>query len=119
MMILIGFLLAVICVLLCVLWKYKRQINDICRQLRFLKEHDSNMMITTDFSKGSFAELSTVLNDFLADQKEERKSYQKRNRQFQIRIRIFPMISALRSHRSMAIFSCLRQVKMRTIEDGM
>ena len=70
MMILIGFLLAVICVLLCVLWKYKRQINDICRQLRFLKEHDSNMMITTDFSKGSFAELSTVLNDFLADQKK-------------------------------------------------
>ena len=78
MMILIGFLLAVICVLLCVLWKYKRQINDICRQLRFLKEHDSNMMITTDFSKGSFAELSTVLNDFLADQKEERKSYRKK-----------------------------------------
>lgn len=81
MLIMIGFLVSVIIFLSCILWKYKRQIADICRQLRFLQEHDSNMLITTEFTKGSLPELTKVLNSFLHVQREERKAYRKKERE--------------------------------------
>ena len=37
----------VIVILAAVLWKYQRQMKDICRQIAFLREHDRNMRITT------------------------------------------------------------------------
>lgn len=81
MRIIIGILVSVILFLSYMLWKYERQIDDICRQLRFLKEHDSNMMITTDFTKGNLSVLTKDLNDFLYIQKEEKKAYRKKEKE--------------------------------------
>lgn len=41
----IGILIALVAVLLIILAGYKRQIRDICRQLAFLKEYDSNLRL--------------------------------------------------------------------------
>ena len=40
MYIVIGVLSIAILIFICILVNYKRQIKDICRQLRFLQEHD-------------------------------------------------------------------------------
>ena len=54
MRIIIVVLSFIIVGLFAVLWKYQRQIKDICRRLHFLKEHDSNMRIMTDIRMGEF-----------------------------------------------------------------
>lgn len=81
MLIIIGLLILSIIFLLYMLWKYKRQVNDICRQLHFLREHESNMMISTEFTKGSIAELAKELNTFLHMRKEEKKAYRKKEKE--------------------------------------
>ena len=43
------------------LWKYQRQMKDICRQIAFLREHDSNMMVTTQIRFGGIEELAEKL----------------------------------------------------------
>lgn len=57
---------------------YKRQIKDICRQLRFLQECDSNMLITTEMKKGHIGELAELLNTLLKERKKGRADYQKK-----------------------------------------
>ena len=37
--------------------------KDICRQIAFLREHDSNMLITTQIRVGGVGELAEELND--------------------------------------------------------
>ena len=51
MYIMIGVLSVLILILIGILISYKRQVKDICRQLRFLQECDSNMLITTEMKK--------------------------------------------------------------------
>ena len=53
MYIVIGILIGIIVIQWIVLWKYQRQVKDICRQLTFLMKHDSNMLINREES-GSF-----------------------------------------------------------------
>ena len=77
MYIMIGVLSVLILILICILISYKRQVQDICRQLRFLQECDSNMLITTEMKKGHIEELAELLNTLLKE-KKERADYQKK-----------------------------------------
>ena len=78
MYIMIGVLSVLILILIGILISYKRQIKDICRQLRFLQECDSNMLITTEMKKGHIEELAELLNTLLKERKRERADYQKK-----------------------------------------
>ena len=78
MYIMIGVLSVLILILVGILISYKRQVKDICRQLRFLQECDSNMLITTEMKKGHIGELAELLNTLLKERKKERADYQKK-----------------------------------------
>lgn len=78
MYIMIGVLSVLILILIGILISYKRQVKDICRQLRFLQECDSNMLITTEMKKGHIEELAELLNTLLKERKKERADYQKK-----------------------------------------
>ena len=65
----------VIVILAAVLWKYQRQMKDICRQIAFLREHDSNMLITTQIRAGGVGELAEELNELLLEMKSEHREY--------------------------------------------
>lgn len=75
----IGVLSVLILILIGILISYKRQVKDICRQLRFLQECDSNMLITTEMKKGHIGELAELLNTLLKERKKERADYQKKD----------------------------------------
>lgn len=75
MYILIGILILVIVILVACLWSYQRQVKDICSQLAFLKNHDSNMLISGEIHFGGIGTLVELLNDFLTMRKKERKHY--------------------------------------------
>lgn len=79
MYIMIGVLSVLILILIGILISYKRQVKDICRQLRFLQECDSNMLITTEMKKGHIGELAELLNTLLKERKKERADYQKKD----------------------------------------
>ena len=64
-----------IVILAVVLWKYQRQMKDICRQIAFLREHDSNMLITTQIRAGGVGELAEELNELLLEMKSEHREY--------------------------------------------
>lgn len=68
----IGILMGIVIGLICILVSYQRQVKDICRQLRFLKEHESNMLITRNIDGGNIAELTELLNDILKERKKEK-----------------------------------------------
>lgn len=78
MYIMIGVLSVLILILIGILISYKRQVKDICRQLRFLQECDSNMLITTEMKRGHIGELAELLNTLLKERKKERADYQKK-----------------------------------------
>ena len=78
MYIMIGVLSVLILILIGILISYKRQVKDICRQLCFLQECDSNMLITTEMKKGHIGELAELLNTLLKERKKERADYQKK-----------------------------------------
>lgn len=88
-------LTAAVIILVCILIIYKRQIRDICRQLSFLKEHESNLMITKQINGGDIRELADCLNEMIERQRKERRKYLKKSRRFPISTQICPMISAL------------------------
>ena len=78
MYIMIGVLSVLILILIGILISYKRQIRDICRQLRFLQEHESNMLITKEMQWGHIGELTELLNVMLKERKKERLAYLKK-----------------------------------------
>lgn len=77
MKIIIAILLAIIVVLLLLFVKFQRQMKDICRQLKFLRENDSNMMITQDISFGGIGKLTDALNEFLEYNRKKGKEYRR------------------------------------------
>ena len=59
---------ALICIIIFLFWiiiKSQRQIRDICRQLWFLKDHDSNMMISSEIRFGGMGYLTDTLNEIV------------------------------------------------------
>ena len=78
MRIIIGILAVIIIIQAFIMWKYQRQIKDICRQLSFLMEHDSNKLIQREIDIGGIGELSDKLNELLDLRKKERSEYRKK-----------------------------------------
>ena len=78
MRIIIGILAVIIIIQAFIMWKYQRQIKDICRQLSFLMEHDSNKLIQREIDMGGIGELSDKLNELLDMRKKERNEYRKK-----------------------------------------
>ena len=79
MYIVIGILAGIIILQFIIMWKYQRQVKDICRQLAFLMKHDSNMLIQREFDLGGIGTLSDRLNDFW-NYKEKRSSVIRRKK---------------------------------------
>ena len=52
--------------------------KDICRQIAFLREHDSNMMVTTQIRFGGIEELAEKLNELLLERRERKKESDKK-----------------------------------------
>ena len=65
MYIVIGILAGIIILQFIIMWKYQRQVKDICRQLAFMMKHDSNMLINHEFDVGGIGKLSDKLNELL------------------------------------------------------
>lgn len=78
MYLIIGMLVLIIILQTIILWKYQRQIKDICRQLWFLEKHDSNMILTAEINSGNIRNLIKALNDLLLKHKNEQTEYQKK-----------------------------------------
>ena len=78
MYIVIGILAGIIILQFIIMWKYQRQVKDICRQLAFLMKHDSNMLIQREFDLGGIGTLSDRLNELLELQKKEKQRYQEK-----------------------------------------
>ena len=78
MYIVIGILTGIIILQFIIMWKYQRQVKDICRQLAFLMKHDSNMLINREFDMGGIGTLSDRLNDLLELRRKEKQHYQEK-----------------------------------------
>ncbi|HIW83478.1 MAG TPA: HAMP domain-containing histidine kinase [Candidatus Dorea gallistercoris] len=78
MEIIIGILSIIILILAVILWRYQRQVKNICRQLAFLRENESNMMITGEWASGSLRNLTESLNEMIQEGKRQRLSYRKK-----------------------------------------
>ena len=78
MKIIIGILEVIIIIQAFIMWKYQRQIKDICRQLSFLMEHDSNMLIQREIDIGGIGQLADKLNELLDLRKKEKRDYKKK-----------------------------------------
>lgn len=75
---LIVILIMIIILLIILLLAYRRQINDICRQLQLLLEQESNLIVHTTEGFNSVGKLVELLNKFLLKGREERNNYQKK-----------------------------------------
>ena len=78
MYIIIGILAGIIILQSIIIWKYQRDVKDICRQLAFLMKHDSNMLIHREFDLGGIGMLSDRLNDLLELRRKEKQYYQEK-----------------------------------------
>ncbi|MDD6696048.1 MAG: HAMP domain-containing sensor histidine kinase [Firmicutes bacterium] len=78
MYIIIGILAGIIILQSIIMWKYQRQVKDICRQLAFLMKHDSNMLVHREFGLGGIGMLSDRLNDLLELRRKEKQYYQEK-----------------------------------------
>ena len=78
MYIIIEILAGIIILQSIIMWKYQRQVKDICRQLAFLMKHDSNMLIHREFDLGGIGMLSDRLNDLLELRRKEKQYYQEK-----------------------------------------
>lgn len=75
MYVIIGILIVLVLILTGILVNYERQVHHICRQLRFLKEQETNMLITKEINWGHTGELVRLLNELLQKRKKEQAEY--------------------------------------------
>ena len=78
MYIVIGILTGIIILQFIIMWKYQRQVKDICRQLTFLMKHGSNLLIQREFDLGGIGMLSDRLNELLELRRKEKRHYQEK-----------------------------------------
>ncbi|MDO5135367.1 MAG: HAMP domain-containing sensor histidine kinase [Eubacteriales bacterium] len=76
----IGVLLGIFAVQQAALWNYRRQVKDICRQLAFLMEQESNMKITSEINGGGIGELTELLNGWVDRSRREKLEYRKKEK---------------------------------------
>ena len=60
---------------------YRRQIKNICRQLKFLSENETNYRIRTDVKEKEILSLAELLND-INDKNSKREIYLQKTRPF-------------------------------------
>lgn len=80
MYMIIGILVGIILLQFLILWKYQRQVKDICRQLTFLLENESCMWISREFDGGGIGMLADTLNELLERRRKEKRRYQEKER---------------------------------------
>lgn len=80
MKIIIDIMAGTILILVVILWRYQRQVKDICRQLTFLNENDSNMMLSREIDFGSIGRLTDILNEMVLQRRKERSEYMKKEK---------------------------------------
>ncbi|MDF2822528.1 MAG: hypothetical protein K0R15_2976 [Clostridiales bacterium] len=66
---------------LSILILYKRQVQSICRQLKFIEKHDTNKIISTEINPKEIRELSECLNGILKKQKLQEIDYKRKDNQ--------------------------------------
>lgn len=71
-------LLAAIGIILFCFWFYRRQVKDICEQIRFLNENDTNMMISTKVDYQEIRELAEEINNWHNKYTEEVQTFWKK-----------------------------------------
>lgn len=76
----IGSLSAVIILLFALFYIYQRQVRNICKQLVFRREKNSNLRITSELDMCGLKELTDILNEQLERQRKERVQYQKKEK---------------------------------------
>lgn len=67
-------------VLLFIVFRYRRQIKSICRQLAFHKENDSNLIISVEYSSKPVVQLQKELNEVLEKHRQFRTMYVRKER---------------------------------------
>lgn len=77
--------LLILCILIIMtlgflLWNYQRQVKDICRQLQFLEEQDSNLLISRQINTGGIGALADQLNAFLVRWRKEKRIWMEKER---------------------------------------
>lgn len=75
MQIIIGILGIIIVILIGIIWKHKRQVDNICRQLEFIKKHESNMLISKEIEWGGIGNLVDDLNELIEEGKQDKREY--------------------------------------------
>lgn len=78
LIIIMGILIIILAVML---FNYQRQVKNICRQLAFLKNHDSNMLVTSNNETGGMNELKENINELIRENREHKRLYQEKESQ--------------------------------------
>lgn len=78
--IIIGSLSVVIVFLIVLFYIYQRQVKNICQQLRFRREKNSNLRITSELDMGGLRQLADILNEQVEIERKQRVRYQKKER---------------------------------------
>lgn len=77
----IGILLLVFVVTVIKYWLYRREIDDICRQMEFLLEERTNKRVQTQLCKKEIVDLAEKINRMADRQEEESLSIRKKEQQ--------------------------------------
>ena len=75
MYIVIGILAGIIILQFIIMWKYQRQVKDICRQLAFIRKNDSISIISTEMQSGITGKLRNEINMLIKEKKKLQKLY--------------------------------------------
>lgn len=70
-------------ILIGMIWFIKRQIQDICRQLAFLEEQESNMLITTQTTSLCIGDLIEKINRIILSNRKRKKAYLEKEQRVQ------------------------------------
>lgn len=60
----------------CMMIRYRRQMKSVCRQLQFIKSHQTNMKVTADGMWFGMGLLADELNELLVETEEKRREVQ-------------------------------------------
>ena len=70
-------------ILIGMIWFIKRQIQDICLQLAFLEEQESNMLITTQTTSLCIGDLIEKINRIILSNRKRKKAYLEKEQRVQ------------------------------------
>lgn len=83
MSVIVSILLILCMILIGMIWFIKRQIQDICRQLAFLEEQESNMLITTQTTSLCIGDLIEKINRIILSNRKRKKAYLEKEQRVQ------------------------------------